>query len=284
MTHPEIGCADVAPSAPFSSPVGRTFVFIAGLHRSGTSVLFKCLKEHPAISGFDGTGVTEDEGQLLQTVYPPARVHGGPGRFGFDADAHLTETSPLASPANAHELFRQWSPRWDLAKPVLVEKSPPNLIRTRFLQALYPTSFFIVILRHPIAVSYATQKWSGTELHSLLRHWIVCHRIYEADAPLLRRVLTLKYEHFVSDPSAAFDRILRFLGLPPQAITTPVRPGVNDAYFARWRNRRGKALKRAYLTGLELMYERAVRHFGYSLRDLQLVQRSGLEIETDRAD
>ena len=25
-----------------------------------------------------------------------------------------------------------------MSKPVLVEKSPPNLIRTRFLQALYP--------------------------------------------------------------------------------------------------------------------------------------------------
>src|SRR4029453_6608815 len=105
MTLTESRCATSTAARIDRSPEGRTFVFVAGLHRSGTSVLFKCLKEHPAISGFDGTGAIEDEGQLLQTVYPPARVYGGPGRFGFDADAHLTETSSLASAANAFELF-----------------------------------------------------------------------------------------------------------------------------------------------------------------------------------
>jgi hypothetical protein len=272
MTQRQIACVDVALSGAVSSPRDRAFVFIAGLHRSGTSTVFKCLKEHPEISGFEGTGVTQDEGQLLQTVYPPARASGGPGRFGFDAAAHLTETSTLASVANAHELFRQWAPRWDLTRPILVEKSPPNLIRTRFLQALYPNSFFVVILRHPVAVSYATQKWSGTTLHSLLRHWIVCHRILEADRPQLRRVLTIKYEHFVSDPSGVLAQILRFLNLPSRIATTPVRAGANDEYFARWRNREGKALKRAYLTGLERLYEKSVRRFGYSLRDLHLLE------------
>ena len=272
------------PVTAYPSPEGRTFVFIAGLHRSGTSVLFKSLKEHPAVSGFDATGVMEDEGQLLQNVYPPARAYGGPGKFGFHPDAHLTETSPLATVANANALFRQWAPLWDLTKPVLIEKSPPNLIRTRFLQALYPNSFFIVILRHPIAVSYATQKWSGTQLHSLLRHWIVCHRIFEADRPFLRRVLTLKYEHFVSDPSGVLARILRILGLPCGATSTPVHSGVNNTYLARWRDRQGKPLKRAYLTGLELMYEASVRHFGYSLNDPEFVTRSDLEMETVGSD
>jgi len=50
----------------------RQYVFIAGLHRSGTSVLARCLREHPQISGFRNTGVPEDEGQHLQDVYPAA--------------------------------------------------------------------------------------------------------------------------------------------------------------------------------------------------------------------
>ena len=39
-----------------------------------------------------------------------------------------------------------------MSEPVLVEKSPPNLVRTRFLQALFPDARQIVVTRHPIAV------------------------------------------------------------------------------------------------------------------------------------
>ena len=77
------------------SPRERRLLFVGGLHRSGTSLVHRCLTRHPEVSGFSGTGVPEDEGQHLQTVYPPAYAHGGPGRFGFDPDAHLTESSPL---------------------------------------------------------------------------------------------------------------------------------------------------------------------------------------------
>ena len=84
-------------TSPFD---GKTLVFVGGLHRSGTSLLHRCLAEHPDASGFRGTGVPEDEGQHLQSVYRPARAHGGPGRFGFDPGAHLTEESPLVSDEN----------------------------------------------------------------------------------------------------------------------------------------------------------------------------------------
>ena len=73
----------------------QRLVFVGGLHRIGTTPLARCLAAHPQISGFEHTGVEEDEGQHLQTVYPPARAHGGPGRFALSAAAHLTETSPL---------------------------------------------------------------------------------------------------------------------------------------------------------------------------------------------
>ena len=36
---------------------------------------------------------------------------------------------------------------------MLVEKSPPNIVRMRYLQALFPRASFVMILRHPVVVA-----------------------------------------------------------------------------------------------------------------------------------
>jgi hypothetical protein len=119
------------------------------------------LAEHPLTSGFASTGVPADEGQHLQSVYPTAKVYGGPGKFGFAAEAHLTEASALVSRESAERLFAEWAPHWDAERPILVEKSPPNLIRFRFLQALLAAAAFVAVLRHPLAVAYASSRRSS---------------------------------------------------------------------------------------------------------------------------
>src|SRR5205814_5485769 len=118
--------------------VEHRFVFLAGLHRSGTTLLARLLAAHPEISGFSGTGVPADEGQHLQSVYPAAKVYGGPGRFGFAAESHLTESSPLASEESARTLLEEWSTHWDLSRPLLLEKSPPDPLKTPLPQAPLP--------------------------------------------------------------------------------------------------------------------------------------------------
>jgi hypothetical protein len=62
----------------------KKYVFISGLHRSGTSILFKILGSSAKISKHEKAGVPENEGQHIQTVYDPAFKHGGPGSFCFD--------------------------------------------------------------------------------------------------------------------------------------------------------------------------------------------------------
>lgn len=242
---------------------GKRFVFICGLHRSGTSVLFQCLRDHPMISGFKNTNVPEDEGQHLQTVFPRAMEYGGPGRFGFNPNSYLDEDSPLVSEENAKQIFAEWSGYWDLNKPVLLEKSPPNLVRTRFLQALFPNSFFIVLLRHPVAVAYATQKWAAREIEFILKHWVVCHDVFETDRSHLKRVITLKYELFVEQPLEHLNRIYDFLDLPSCSISTEIKTGLNNQYFEKWTP--DEETKCEYL-------EDEIKRFGYSLHNLNYCQ------------
>jgi hypothetical protein len=158
----------------------HTFVFVTGLHRSGTSPLHRCLRRHPQIGGFHDTGVPKDEGQHLQTILPRGGAYGGPGRFGRHPHAHWTERHPLATPETAAALFTQWRSNWDLAKPYLVEKTPITLLRTRFFQALFPDAYFVIIIRHPIAVAIATYNAcvvngvaDGLTLTDLIEHWLI---------------------------------------------------------------------------------------------------------------
>jgi len=266
MTHPSATSDRAATAAP--GPAGHRFVFVCGLHRSGTSLLFQALRAHPEVSGFTDTGAPEDEGQHLQDIYPPARLYGGPGRFGFDPRAHLTEDSSLVSEANRDALFAAWSRYWDLNQPVLLEKSPPNLIRTRFLQALFPESRFVVLTRHPVAVALATRKWQPAPLARHLRHWIVCHEWYERDAPHLRDKVVVRYEDLVARPGEVMEGLWDFLGLPAIPLAVPVRQGVNERYFAQWREG-GRGLVRGRLRArLVRRLEPAVRRWDYSLEAL----------------
>jgi hypothetical protein len=245
---------------------GHKLVFLAGLHRSGTTLLARLLAAHPEVSGFSGTGVPADEGQHLQDVYPPAAVYGGPGRFGFAPESHLTEESPLVSEANARAIFEQWSKHWDLSQSVLLEKSPPNLLKTRFLQALFPGSAFVVIVRHPIPVSIPTARWRGTRRYDrMLAHWLRCHALFEADREHLERVHVVTYEQLVRDPAGTLYGIFEFLELEPIPPSEPVEGGANEKYFRQWRELKGDLRMRAFLDLGSLWYERRVRRYGYSL-------------------
>src|SRR5207248_8981603 len=95
---------------------------------------------------------------------------------------------------------------------ICVEETPGNLIITRFLQAAFPNAYFIVIRRHPVAVSISTQKWSLRSLHSLFEHWLRCHDLFEQDRPYLTRVYELTYEDYVEHPEKHHNEVADFIG------------------------------------------------------------------------
>jgi hypothetical protein len=255
-------------------------VFIGGLHRSGTSLLARHLADHPLISGFANTGVPEDEGQLLQSVYPAAKRYGGPGRFGFAAEMHLTERSPLITDANRRQLFDQWRRHWNCDRPVLLEKSPPNLLKTRFLQAMFPGARFIMMLRHPVANALATQKWSRTSLDSLIEHWLLCYETLARDLPSLEHVTLLRYEDLVVDADDELERLQRFIGVEPLRSGVQFRQDLNASYFRRWRML-GYVRRRLLPTrllpaslrreSLERRFEVRANRFGYTFGELERV-------------
>jgi hypothetical protein len=244
----------------------KEFIFICGLHRSGTSVFFKLLKNQNYASGFENTGAVEDEGQLLQTVYPRAMLYGGPGKFGFHPDSRMNENHTLATTESRDKLIEEWSPYWDMEKEVLLEKSPPNLLKSKFLQEVFPNSKYLTIIRHPIAVSLATQKWSKTSLDSLIEHWLKCHDIFNEDKSDLKDVLEFKYEGFVNNPTEVFDKISDFLGREVDVKESMIRKGVNEKYYKKWEELGESFLQKRKIKKIIEKYESRVNEYGYSLK------------------
>ncbi len=246
-------------------------LFICGLHKSGTSLLHSILKKHPQISGFEDTGVPKDEGQHLQNVFPPAIKFGGPGKFGFKKKAHITESSPLISKKNREKLFAQWGKYWDTDKEILIEKSPPNIIRTRFFQEMFPGSYFVIILRHPVAVSLATRRWWRWiffSINSLINHWVKCYNLFERDRQYLNNYMIIKYENFISAPQEYINNICEFAGINSFKPEINVDSGVNQKYFERYLKARKNIFFKNRIKKTINKFETEVNAFGYSLKDL----------------
>lgn len=245
-------------------------ILIGGLHRSGTTLLASCVARHPCASGFSDTGTKRNEGQFLQPVYAPAREFGGPGRFGLDPRSHMNESSPLATDENARRIFAAWGQHWDLDKTVLVEKSPPNLLKSRFLQALFPRSLQVMLLRHPVAACLATRKWvKGASLADLLEHWVHCYELFRADSQRLNRLRVLSYESFVAQPDRAMELVYAPLGLEPHPAALEVHGDINQKYFEIFaKESKGLLTGRSIRRAVDELGER-VQALGYSLVDLQ---------------
>ena len=219
-------------------------MFVSGLHRSGTTQLHSTLATHPDVAGMVDTGAPHDEGQHLQDVVPTARSYGGPGRFAFDARAHLTEDSPLATEDSARRLFGQWAEHWDLSRRVLVEKSPPNLIRMRFLQQLFPQARFVVVVRHPLVTALATRKLATTwwmrrtfrtaPLSVAAEHWFAAHRLLLEDRPEVRQTHLLRWEDLCARPAEVLAGIADFVGIDGRFTTPALDPAVDAKYLAAW--------------------------------------------------
>ena len=244
------------------------FIFVCGLNRSGTSILQKIISSADNASGFANTGVLEDEGQHLQSVYPQAKHYGGAGKFVFDSRAYLDHNSQLITEENKMKLLVEWSEHWDLKKPILVEKSPTNIVIMRFLQAMFPNSYFIIIRRHPIVVSYATQKWSKTSLDELLRHWIKAYGLAMDDYIHLNNKLSISYESLVKHPEKVLSQINDFTGA--QIRYEGQLLNKNGEYIKRWLNRPNyRILSNRRKKKVILNHEKKINSFGYSLIDLK---------------
>jgi hypothetical protein len=268
---PERADGSIAPVSGDAPWDGHRFIFVGGLHRSGTTYTARAITANPSVSGFHETGVQEDEGEHLQSVYPHSWDYGGMGRFAFADQMHITETSSLVNERSQRVLWEEWSRLWDLSRPVLLEKSPPNLLKMRFLQALFPQSGQVLVIRHPVSVVLSSLKWRTSAgslftAHRVIEHWLAANEIAMSDAPAIRSLYIMRYEDLVRDASHEMERVAAALDLDDDFPFEPMDETRNERNFDDWRALIDGSLRREYFRWIERRYETRIARFGYSFK------------------
>jgi len=105
------------------------FVFVLAPPYSGSTVLFRLLETSVHVSALPG------EGQFLPEVKDIMRA----------APWDKSDAFPWG------EIRTAWEGYWDLSKPLLLEKSPPNMIRAAEIERAFDPAYLIVMVRSPYA-------------------------------------------------------------------------------------------------------------------------------------
>ena len=232
----------------------KTILTIGGAHRSGTTLLWECITNHPDITGFGSefeSGVSFSEGVLMQDVLPQHGVATelaikssddydrqmvGVGKYALadEASVHLTEQDERVTAENLAKLLNRYGSHWNLSKPVLVDKSPPAAVMSRAFQGLYninvngsdepkvsPTRFLFTT-RHPIANAYGHHHLLGgsdvVPFDINIQNYVKVHKYLMEDLPHLKNgPKLLKLEDFVVDPAKHLTEIFIWLGVNSSA-------------------------------------------------------------------
>ena len=175
----------------------------------------------------------ENEGVFLTKAIPEptpeekarcARIP-STGNFAKCDWKHWTEAHPAAVDFNATRggLWRDWSKFWIPVAGTtqwLVEKTPTDVIRGRFLQAVFAPAAravrFVFVLRHPVSTcknfrSGCTKRVSGAWFDG----WLAAYETMRDDLAALDAHFVMQYEWLVVDARGALGALSGFLGMPP---------------------------------------------------------------------
>jgi hypothetical protein len=166
-----------------------SYLFVLCPPYSGSTLLWKLLGTSQNVS------TLPDEGQFLPEIVDIMRDKPwDPG--------HILPWS---------EIKAVWESYWDMGKPVLLEKSPPNLIRTRDILAHFQPVKFVVMVRNPYAQSEGLMRRNRWTVKRAANFSMMCLRTQLSNARDLDNALVLTYESLVQNPVQACQELVQFM-------------------------------------------------------------------------
>ena len=207
--------------------------FVAGVSRSGTTLLRLMLDAHPQLTippethfvpklishceGWIADGASAQE--LRERAFELVTTHPRWGDFNLDAEeyrARLAEHDPL-TPGDAVRSFyeayaaREGKPRWG-------DKSPPYTWKSRRIQRALPEAHFVHLIRdgRDVALSLNEVSWGPGGISAAAHKWVdeLQKARTRARGLMPGTYMEARYEDLVADPEPVLRRIAEFVDLP----------------------------------------------------------------------
>lgn len=173
------------------------YLFVLCSHSSGSTALWRLLQTSPQVSSLPA------EGQHIAAVQPWMR------------QAPWNEAYQPPWPA----VKAEWHKFWDSNKPILLEKSPPNLVRAAAIQEHFRPAAFVVMVRDPYAFCEGTKRRGRAGIgyrppatyRAIAEGWARESRLQMKNIAQLNQATWLTYEKLSDDPAASASQLLQFL-------------------------------------------------------------------------
>ena len=187
------------------------WLFILGCNNSGTTLLYNLLGRHPQIDPL------KKEGQ--DSPYMPF-TNDYRDNFGFGLNRVWTEKMRFfRSPdvKSIERLTQSWlSMRSSTGGRYTMEKSPPDSVRSLWLQEHFSPAWFVGIVRNGYAVCEGIKRKKGAAINyeRAARHWTIANRVMLEDSKKLKHFMLVRYEDLTENVEKTMHIIEKFLGLP----------------------------------------------------------------------
>lgn len=187
----------------------RKWVFIMGCTNSGTSLLHYLLGSHPDIASLPR------EGQFLTNALPQPD-HYEVGRMWTEKIDLFRATEADRGKYDAVRLIHDWANNFDkITASTVLEKTPQNAIRSRWLQSVFKNSYFIAVARDGRAVAEGISRKEGVDIDRGIAHWIKANTIMLDDASFLKNFKLVRYEDLTAKPNEVALGLFKFIGVDP---------------------------------------------------------------------
>lgn len=193
-------------------PKDKTWVFLVGCYNSGTTLLAELLGQHPSISALS------TEGHFITDQFIKDYDIGLPRMWVERED--LFRLNEDDEGPDELRVKKEWAMRLDLKKPVLLEKSPPNSAKMRWLQKHFENAHFVGIMRNGYAVAEGITRKADPKhlinswpIEMSAYQWKRSNEVMQQDAEHLKKFMWIRYEELAEDTAATLNKITDFIGI-----------------------------------------------------------------------
>lgn len=241
------------------------WLFILGCNNSGTTLLYNLLGRHPQIDPLRGEGQDSPHMPFTNDYRDD---------YGFGLNRIWTEKLELfrnPDVKSIKKLRQSWlSMRTSKGGKYVMEKSPPDSVRSLWLQEHFSSAWFVGIVRNGYAVCEGIKRKKGGAINyeRAARHWAKANEVILKDSEKLGHFKLVRYEELTEKTEKTLQGIEEFLGLVAHNYSNLDVVDLGYSHFppAKIKNMNQKSFKSLNQKQRNIIYENAkkmLEYFGY---------------------